>query len=143
MGHKDQGPPLRDGCQPLLQALLGIRVHIAGGLVQNQHLRIADQRTGKSHRLPLPTGQGLALLADLGCETGGIVADKIRHPGKGRGPEHQMVIDGGVPQDDILTDAAIKQDHVLGNTPMRPRSSVVGSWRRSTSPNLMLPFCGW
>ena len=113
MGHKDQGPPLRDGCQPLLQALLGIRVHIAGGLVQNQHLRIADQRTGKSHRLPLPTGQGLALLADLGRETGGIVADKIRHPGKGRGPEHQMVIDGGVPQDDVLTDAAIKQDNVL------------------------------
>ena len=113
MGHKDQGPSLRGSRQALLQAQLGVRVHIAGGLVQDQHFRIADQRTGQGHGLPLPAGKGLALLADLGGETGGIVADKVRHPGKGRGPEHQMVIDGGVPQDDILPDAAVKQDHIL------------------------------
>ena len=48
------------------------------GVVQDQHVRVGQQRPGERDALPLAAGQGQALLADDAVEALGQVVDEVR-----------------------------------------------------------------
>ena len=79
-----RGQPVRDddadpvAQQPLggpLHPRLGDRVHPRGGLVEDHHLRVADQDPGERDQLLLPGGQHVAALAELGVDAVRQVGD--------------------------------------------------------------------
>ena len=63
--------PIRPSQQPVGGALhprLGDRVHPGGGLVEDHHVRVADQDPGERDQLLLPGRQHVAALAELGVD---------------------------------------------------------------------------
>ncbi len=59
---------------------LGDRVHPGGGLVEDHHLRVADQDPGERHQLLLPGGQLVPALAELGVMPSGRPAAQPVRP---------------------------------------------------------------
>ena len=57
VGGQDDGVPFRKAADKVADVdnLFGVETH--GGLVQNQHIRVADQRLGKPHTLTVALGQ--------------------------------------------------------------------------------------
>ena len=74
--------PIRSAQQPFggpLHPRLGDRVHPGGGLVEDHHVRVADQDPGERHQLLLPGGQHVAALAEPGVHA-------VRQLGRPRRP---------------------------------------------------------
>ena len=65
VGDHDRGATRQQAAQALLDAGLGVQVHIGGGLVEDQDAGVGDQGTREGEQLAL-TGRELgAALADL------------------------------------------------------------------------------
>ena len=58
--------PGQQAAQAVLDARLGVHVHVGGGLVEDQHPRVGGRRAGEGHELALAGGEVAAALADLG-----------------------------------------------------------------------------
>ena len=87
-------------------ARLGDRVHPGGGLVEDHHVRVADQDPGERHELLLPGRQHVAAVAEPGLQAVG----QLRHP-RGRGPARRSAPAGRgeqvrVEQRDVLGERA-------------------------------------
>ena len=61
---------------------LGVRVHRARRLDQDEHGRIDRQRPGQPESLPLTAGETAALLLDDPVEAGGLSEQDIARPGR-------------------------------------------------------------
>ncbi|MNJ72803.1 hypothetical protein D3C77_695120 [compost metagenome] len=77
MGDQDHGLAFDNGLQTLLEALLTGVVHRAGRFVEQQNLRIEQQRTAKCDVLTLPSRKVLAALPYLQFITLGVQTCKF------------------------------------------------------------------
>ena len=60
--HQDSA---RELAQRLIQCLLGVQIQMVGGLVQDQHIGLAQHHNGKLELGPLTAGQRPHLLIDI------------------------------------------------------------------------------
>ena len=56
----DRGAVADEGLQHLLDRLLALQVDLAGGLVEDEDGRVAEDRPGQGDALPLPAGEPAA-----------------------------------------------------------------------------------
>mmetsp|Transcript_18177 Transcript_18177/g.28440 ORF Transcript_18177/g.28440 Transcript_18177/m.28440 type:complete len:277 (-) Transcript_18177:1882-2712(-) len=122
VGPTNGGQPVRDhkrctpGRQPIqrvLHNLFRLRIQGRGRLVQKQDRRVAQERTGNDHPLPLAARQGRAARADRRIETPRQLGHKVRHMGC---IEHVLkvgVADVGAPQQDVLPQGFVEQKRLL------------------------------
>src|SRR5437870_11742410 len=77
VGSLDGGEPVRDHercaalherLERLLDVALGFAVESGGGLVENQHRRVLEERARDGEPLPLPARKAHAVLADHGAK---------------------------------------------------------------------------
>lgn len=106
---------LAEGLEPFEEQLFGTGVHIACGFVEDEDLRVTDKSSCEGDRLALPTREIAALLANLGGETSWIVADKICDTGKICGTDDALVSDVGCTEGDVVADGTVEEDGVLGH----------------------------
>src|SRR3954470_11585799 len=64
VGDRDRGPALRQPVERRLHVALGLGVERAGGLVEDQHRRVAQDRARDRDALLLAAGEAVAALAD-------------------------------------------------------------------------------
>ncbi len=67
MAHRDGGE--RGGCKQLFQPLDAGQVEVVGGLVQQHHFRLGNQRLDNSQPFAPPAGEGRGLNIQI-CEAG-------------------------------------------------------------------------
>ena len=124
MGNDDAGP-LGQGCRNgPFHIHLRLRIHIGGGLVQHQDLRIAGQHPGHGEQLPLAGRQVMMTLADHGIKSVGQVVDQgmelrlanyFAQVGFAELPVQEDILpDGGRHQVDLLHDQADNPAQPLG-----------------------------
>ena len=92
VGQLHRARPVRDdqrrhlvqhAAQRALHLGFGVHVQRRQRVVQHQHRRLADHGPGQREPLPLPTGEGQALLADAGRQAPRQLLDelqRLRHP---------------------------------------------------------------
>ena len=95
------------------QAFCGL-VHIACGLVEDEHFGVVQKGAGQGNGLPLPAGNGKSLLAHGRAQAAGQCADKVRGSGLIRGPQHPLIFDAGIVQRDVVAYGAVEKGYVLG-----------------------------
>jgi hypothetical protein len=151
VGGQDRGEPVRDHdrrtsaqqrAQRGLDVVLGNRVQVGGGLVEDQDTRVAQDHPGDRHPPLLPTGQPMAALAHHGVVPVGQCGDEVVQVRGGRGGDQLLVggVGAGIAQ--VLGDAgtgtvldrpAVALGHEMP-TPHRhgrpPARSGVSSWPR-------------
>ena len=92
--------------------VLAVLVQRGGGLVEDDHRRVAQQRAGDPDALPLAAGQAHALGAELGVVALGEGLDELVRRGRLGGVDD--LVRGGVRAvGDVLADGAGEEDRVL------------------------------
>ena len=98
--------------QPLDQRGLGLRVHRAGRLVEDQDRRPAGERPGERDRLALAARQALAAVGEPQIVAVGDRSHEAVGAGKLGGAKQFVVVDMAAPEADILAHRA-GQKHAL------------------------------
>ena len=115
MGDHKRGPTAHQPHQGFLDQRLGLGVERRSRLIEDEHARIADKRPGDGQALFLAAGQSGAFLAGRRVEPGRQTGNEFPRVGVA-----QRLLPGVRPHrrqpvGDILADAAIKQDRLLGH----------------------------
>ena len=99
--------------QALQHRGLRARIHGAGGFIEDQHRRLADQGARDGHRLALPPRQAFAPLAQAHAVALRVLSNEVVHARHLRRVQHLGV--GGVvrAQGDVLPHRAAQQPHIL------------------------------
>lgn len=66
VGDEETGAPPPQPLQGGADLLLGLRVHVRGGLVQDHDVRIGEEAAGKGQQLPLALGEAGAAVSECG-----------------------------------------------------------------------------
>lgn len=77
VGDDEYGAVAADGLHVLHNGAFGFVVERAGGFVENQDARVADQGAGDGDALALAAGQAGALFADFGVVAFGKFHNKV------------------------------------------------------------------
>ena len=85
VGDHDRGASGEQAAQALLDARLGVQVHVGGGLVEDEDARVGDQGAREGDQLALAGGELRAALADLGVVAVGELGDELVGADRGRG----------------------------------------------------------
>ena len=113
MGNDDRGAVLHQAVERLLNDGLTLRVHVRGGLIEDQDRRIFQDGAGYCETLPLPSRQLLTPLADDGVVAGGEVEDEVVGVG-GSGGGFDLFARGiRLAQQQVLGDGAVEQVGIL------------------------------
>ena len=112
------GRAIRDQTvQRLLDQRLGLRVDAAGGLVENQHARVVQDRPGDADPLALAPGECLPALAD-GCVVPVREADdEVVGVGRPGGGDNLLQRRGGLAVGDVLAHRAVEEERFLQDDP--------------------------
>ncbi|CAM5693919.1 hypothetical protein SFUMM280S_06782 [Streptomyces fumanus] len=115
VGDDQDGPAARGVRQRPDDVRLAAFVDGAGGLVQDQHRGVGQQRPGEGEPLALAAGQGGAAFAEDGPVTVGQSGDLVVHPGGAGGPGQLLVrrVRPGEPQ--VLGDGGVEEVRLLGD----------------------------
>lgn len=117
VGDGDDGAPLGDAAQTVAQRRLGVGVQVRGGLVEQHHVGLLEQRPCHAEPLPLSAGESGALVAEEGFEavrqlrhhlgeTGEFDGlGDLRLGGVGRGV-HDVLAEGSAHRGVVLLDVA-------------------------------------
>ena len=113
MGDEDGGASGGQPVQSALDELFGFRVDGGGGFVEHQDFRVRRQHPGEGQQLPLPLGEVLAALRQLGVET--LRQGLYEVLGVDRFGRRLDLLsgDGGVGQGDVVRHAAGEDVEVL------------------------------
>ena len=113
MGDDDDGPVARELDQGVGDDVLGERVEVGGGLVEQDPGPVAEHDPGQGEAGALAGREGRAVLAERGVETRGQLADPLLegHPAEHR-PDRGVVGVGGA-QADVVGDAAGDEERPL------------------------------
>ncbi|OQA95033.1 MAG: hypothetical protein BWY25_02588 [Chloroflexi bacterium ADurb.Bin222] len=106
--------------QRRLQVLLRARVHVARGLVQDQHFGIGQHRAGDGEQLPLSLAEVAAALRELRLIALRQSVNEAIGVGELRRGDHLLV--GGVqpPVADVFHDRRGKEEVILQHQPQLP-----------------------
>lgn len=96
MGHDDHGAAPAGALKGGLDELLALRVERAGGLVEEQHVGLADEGAGNGHALLLAARERDAAGANVGVVALGQGDDEVVDGGVSAGLVELGVGDGGV-----------------------------------------------
>ena len=77
VGDHDRGAPREQAAQAVLDAALGVQVHVGGRLVEDQDARVGDQGAREGEQLALAGRQLGAALADLGVVAARELGDEL------------------------------------------------------------------
>ena len=139
-----EGAALQLLLEPLDQRRLGLRVHRAGRLVEDQHRRAAGERAGERDRLALAARQALAAVGEPEVVAVGDRAHELVGAGKLGGAEHLLVVDmASRPSADILAHRAGQQHALLQRgADVSAACSSGSSWRMSVPSIITSPSSG-
>ncbi len=109
----DDGAPLGDAVDVGVDDGLGLGVERAGGLVEDEDLRVGDQRPGDGEALALAARQVRRALIDLGLVASGQLLDELFGAGEPGRVDH--LVEGGVRfgDGDVGADGAGEQEVLL------------------------------
>src|SRR5439155_19755410 len=99
-------------------------VEVAGGLVENEDLRIGEDRGGDGEALALPAGEFEAALADERVVGLRKLLDELVRVGAARGVEDVGVADMTPAVRDVVAHASIKQKDLLLHDREQPAISA-------------------
>ena len=105
--------PLHQAVERLQHQALALRIQRAGGLVQDQDRRVAQDGAGDGHALPLPAGQLHAALADARLIALRKGADEVVGVGLAGRLDHLRFRRARPAVGDVVEDRAAEQQHVL------------------------------
>ena len=115
MRDDDGGAAMAQQGERLLHQRLALGVERAGGLVEQQDARVAQQRAGQHHALPLAAGKAPATGADKGRKTIRKGGDEVGSGGGARGFRHLGVGGAGTAHADVGGDRVVEQQRVLAD----------------------------
>lgn len=115
VGDDDHRAVGGEASQGALDGGLGLVVHGGGGLVEDHDRGVLEDRAGQGDPLPLSAGERGTAFTDQG-----VVAVRQRRDegvglGHGSGPEHFLVRGCEAAVADVVRDAAVEEERVLGD----------------------------
>lgn len=128
--------PIRQRCN---HPLFGGPVEPFGGLVQQKNRRVLQKGPGQGDPAGLSSRHGAPPLAHRGIQTQGKSVNPL---GKGcvpDGPTHLLLFGRRVAQKDILSDGAVEEVGLLGNSSDQPANSFPSQTPEFDSPRVTLP----
>ena len=117
VGDDKAGAPFHQAQQGLLQVLFGARVHVAGGLIQDQDIRVGQHGAGDCQQLALPLAQVRAALGQHGLVAVRQAVDEQVGVGQSGRGHHLFVAGLQPPVADIFHHRVGEQEVILQHQP--------------------------
>ena len=115
VGNHEARPPVHQLQHRVLDAALGLRVHVGGGLVQDQHGGVDQHCTGDGQQLFLTLRDAVAAAGDDGVVALGQRLNHIVDVGGLCGADHVLAGHAVAAVGDVLEHRAVKEPGVLQN----------------------------
>ena len=142
MGDDHDGTAADEFFQDFLDQLLALQIDLAGGLIEDQDGRIAENRAGQGNPLPLPAGD----LAPLGTDDGVVavgqfVLDEAVRVGLIGGVDDLLHRRLRRAVADVVAHRIVEQQRILGDQADLPPQIQQPHFGRSGNPSSRISPC--